>query len=261
MVPLLALSILALGIIIERLWFWFSVLSQEGELVDEILETAYQDWMAAIEIARSSRHQPIARFLYEPLRLKKSDPESFRLALEAAADNELAAMRRGDKILEAIIAVSPLLGLLGTVLGLIQSLYNLTPDKLASGSTFVATQGIGNALISTATGLIVALLALAFYRLFQVLLFNQVQVFRRAGNELEILYRQLWAVDHPQLAVAAKSGERPERFVSSRPAKPFWQRDRKPINAPEQGQFPTERRQAEPTSPPESTSSEALDQE
>jgi biopolymer transport protein ExbB len=190
--PLLALSILSLGTIIERLWFWFVVIAQEKALVDEILETAYQDWTLATEIARGSTNQPIGRFLYAPLRLKEPDPESFRLALEAAADDELTSMRRGDKILESVIALSPLLGLLGTVLGLIQSLRFIRIGDLARASVGGVTTGIGEALISTATGMIVAIVSLAFYRLFQVLMFNQVQIFRRSGNEMELLYRQFW---------------------------------------------------------------------
>jgi biopolymer transport protein ExbB len=191
--PLLALSILSLGTIIERLWFWFTVLSQEKALVDEVLDVAYRDLPTAADIARGANKQPIGRFLAAPLRLKDPDPESFRLALEASADEELTAMRRGDKILEAVISISPLLGLLGTVLGLIRSLISIRIGDLASGSAAGVTLGIGQALITTATGLIVAIFSLAFYRIFQGLLFNQAQVFRRAGNELELLYRQIWA--------------------------------------------------------------------
>jgi len=104
----------------------------------------------------------------------------------------LAAMRRGDKALEAVIALSPLLGLLGTVVGLIQSLRSIRIGDIGTASTAGVTSGIGEALISTASGLIVAILALAFYRIFQGLLFNQVKLFRKAGNDLELLHRQQW---------------------------------------------------------------------
>ncbi|HEY9702371.1 MAG TPA: MotA/TolQ/ExbB proton channel family protein, partial [Allocoleopsis sp.] len=103
--------------------------------------------------------------------------------------------RKGDKTLEAIIALSPLLGLLGTVLGLIHSLQNIKLGDLGTSSTAGVTEGIGESLISTAAGLIIAITTLAFFRLFQGLLFNQVKIFRRAGNELELMYRQ----DYPQI--------------------------------------------------------------
>ncbi len=191
--PLLFLSVLALSTIIERLWFWWTVLTKEKELIEQILEAAREDWNTAPEIARRTSDQPVGRFLYAPLRLRSPDPEVFRLALEAAADDEIAAMRRGDKILEAVIALAPMLGLLGTVLGLINSLSSISIGDLATASTRGVTLGISEALISTAVGLIIAIASVAFYRLFQGLIFTQVKLFRRAGSELEVLYRQYWA--------------------------------------------------------------------
>nr|WP_228014606.1 MotA/TolQ/ExbB proton channel family protein [Fortiea sp. LEGE XX443] len=188
--PLAVLSILTLSVILERLWFWLRILTQEKEIVNRVLNAAEENWDIATDIARQFTDQPIGRFLYAPLRLLKIDLETFRLALEATAEDELAGMRRGEKLLEAVIALSPLLGLLGTVLGLIQSLRSIRIGDLGTESTAGVTTGIGESLISTAAGLIVAIVSLIFYRLFQGFLVNQVKVFRKAGNELELLYRQ-----------------------------------------------------------------------
>ncbi|OWY67384.1 biopolymer transporter [cyanobacterium TDX16] len=190
--PLLALSILALSVIVERLGFWFKIFSQEREIVERVLDAAQQNWQSATELARKFSYQPAGRFLYAPLRLSTPDPEVFRLALESTAEDEIASMRQGEKILEAAIALSPLLGLLGTVLGLIQSLGSITLGQISSASSAGVTTGIGESLISTATGLIVAIVSLVFYRLFQGFAVNQIKVFRRAGSELELLYRQYW---------------------------------------------------------------------
>jgi biopolymer transport protein ExbB len=192
MVPLIILSILALSVIFERSRFWFTILNKEKEIVSRILDACRRDWGAAGEIARQAYDQPIGRFLYAPLRLETPDPELFRLALESSADDEIASMRRGDKILEAVIAMAPLLGLLGTVLGLIRSLGSINLGQIGTEATKNVTGGIGESLISTAAGLIVALLSLAAYRIFQGLVFNQAKIFRRAGNEMEVLYRQRW---------------------------------------------------------------------
>lgn len=190
--PLLVLSILALGTILERIWFWTSLSFRERETVNRVLDAATRDWYAARELALEARRQPIGRYLYAPLRLKNPDPELFRLALESAADDELASMRRGDKLLEAIVALAPLLGLLGTVLGLIRSLGSIRISDLGTASTAGVTLGIAESLISTATGMIVAIVSLAFYRFFQALWFNQVKIFRKVGSEMELLYRQDW---------------------------------------------------------------------
>lgn len=193
MVPLLILSVLALSTIIERVWFWSKILTREREIVGRILEAARREWSAATEIARKSGDQPIGRFLYSALELDDPEPEIFQLALQTAADEELATMRRGDKILEAVIALSPLLGLLGTVLGLINSLGSIRLGDLGTSSTAGVTLGIAEALISTAAGLIIAIVTLVFYRLFQGLVSGQVKLFRQSGNELELLYRKNWS--------------------------------------------------------------------
>jgi biopolymer transport protein ExbB len=190
--PLLFLSVLALGTIIERLWFWSGVLLKEGQILDTIMEAAVQNWRVVEEIAKRYRSHPLGNYLYAPLRLPHPEPEVFHLALESAADDELALMRRGDKVLEAVIALSPLLGLLGTVLGLIRSLSSIQISDLGTSSTTGVTLGIGESLISTAAGLIVAIISLAFYRLFQAFWFNQVRVFRKTGSRLEVIYRQKW---------------------------------------------------------------------
>jgi biopolymer transport protein ExbB len=80
-------------------------------------------------------------------------------------------------------------------LGLINSLGSIRISDLGTASTAGVTLGIAEALISTATGLILAITSLAFYRLFQAFWYNQVKIFRKAGSELELLYRQDWLQD------------------------------------------------------------------
>lgn len=191
MVPLIILSIMALATIIERIWFWSKILTREREIVGRVMESARRDWQAAREIALRSCDQPIGRFLYSALELVDPDPEIFQLALQTSGDEEVASMRRGEKILETVIAISPLLGLLGTVLGLIQSLGDIRLGEIGA-STSGVTLGIAEALISTATGLIIAIISLAFYRFFQGLVSGQAKVFRQSGNELELMYRKDW---------------------------------------------------------------------
>ena len=191
--PLLFLSILALGTIIDRVWFWSRILTKEREVAGRVLEAARREWNAASEIAQRANRLPMGRFLHAALSLETPDPEVFRLALETSANEELTVMRRGEKVLETVIALSPMLGLLGTVLGLINSLGSIQFSDLASDSTTGTVLGIGEALISTAAGLVIAIVSLAFYRLFQGFIFGQAKVFRQSGSELELLYRQAWS--------------------------------------------------------------------
>ena len=192
--PLLFLSVLSLGTIIDRIWFWSRILTKEREVAGRVLEAARREWSAATDIAQRANKLPMGRFLYAALSLDSPDPEVFRLALETSADEELTVMRKGEKILEAVIALSPMIGLLGTVFGLINSLGSIDLSDLASDSTSGTVLGIGEALISTAAGLVIAIVSMAFYRLFQGFVFGQAKVFRQSGSELELLYRQAWPV-------------------------------------------------------------------
>jgi biopolymer transport protein ExbB len=191
--PLLGLSILSIATILERLWYWFATLRKEEESIERVLEaSSNDDWDTAAQVAKQERRKPIGRFLYAPLKRSNPDPETFRLALEASAEDELATMRKGDKTLESIIAIAPLLGLLGTVLGLIRSLSGIKLGDLGTSAGSNVTLGISESLISTAAGMIVAIVSLSFYRLFQGLIFIQVKLFRNAGNQLELFYREHW---------------------------------------------------------------------
>lgn len=193
MYPLIALSVFALAGIMERLIFWFDIIRQERKTADNILAIARQDLKLAAVTAEQSLKVPVARFLYAPLALEDPDPELFRLALESTADEELAGMLKGDKLLESAITLAPLLGLLGTITGLIVSFGSLKiGDVAANTKSGSLTQGIGEALITTASGLIVAIFASAFHRLFLALQDQQAKLFMKCGNQLELIYRQHW---------------------------------------------------------------------
>jgi biopolymer transport protein ExbB len=191
MYPLTALSVFALAGIMERLIFWFAIIKQERKTAENILALARQDLKLAAVAAEQSLKVPVARFLYAPLALDEPDPELFRLALESTADEELTEMLKGEKLLEAVITIAPLLGLLGTVIGLISSFYSLKiGDVAANTKSGSLTEGIAEALITTATGLIIAIFASAFHRLFLALQDQQTKLFMKVGNQLELIYRK-----------------------------------------------------------------------
>ncbi len=193
MVPIIGCSVLTLSTGFERALFWTRLLQREEQVVSDVLDAARRDLQEAAELAGQARDLPIGRFLLAPLRLRNASPETFRLALENAADKEFVQMRRGDKILETIVAIAPLLGLLGTVTGLIATFENLNIG--GGGGTDGATQaaaGIGEALITTAAGMVVAILALLVFRIMVTLQSQQMDYFSEAGNELELIYRQYW---------------------------------------------------------------------
>jgi biopolymer transport protein ExbB len=194
MIPLVGLSAATLTCALERGWFWYRLLSKEDRIVHDVLEAAQYDLDRAAAIAQQVQDLPIGRFLLAPLQLNHPTPETFRLAMEAVGDNEFVQIRKGNKLLETVVGMAPLLGLLGTVTGLITTFSHL---KIGGGggtsaSASQAAAGIGEALIATATGMIVAIIALAFFRIFITLQAQQVNYFSRVGSALELIYRQVW---------------------------------------------------------------------
>ena len=194
MVPIVGASVFTLACALERATFWTDLLKREAKVVNEVLDKARNDLEGAAAIASRARDLPIGRFLLAPLSLRNPSPDSFRLSLENAADKEFVKMRKGDKLLETVVAVAPLLGLLGTVTGLIATFESLNiggGGDGASGATEAAA-GIGEALITTAAGMVVAILALLVLRVMVTLQAQQMDYFSEAGNELELIYREYW---------------------------------------------------------------------
>jgi biopolymer transport protein ExbB len=195
MVPMLGLSVLTIACALERAIFWLKLISHEKQIVHDVLTAARINLDEAATIASYAKSQPIGRVLLAPLRLHKPTPETFRLAMEAVADKEFVKMHKGDKLFETTIAAAPLFGLLGTVTGLIHTFSNLQVGGGGGGTSDQATKaaaGIGEALITTATGMLVAIMALLIFRVFVSLQAQQMDYFTEVGNELELIYRQVW---------------------------------------------------------------------
>lgn len=195
MVPIVGLSILTISCALERGWFWYQLLKQEDKIVHDVLEAARVDLDKAGAIASRAQHLPIGRFLLAPLKLKWPTPETFRLAMEAAGDKEFVQMRKGDSLLESVVGIAPLLGLLGTVTGLIITFQNLNIGGAAAGKSVDLTKaasGIAEALITTAGGMIVAIVALTALRIMVTWRNQQMDYFATVGSELELIYRQIW---------------------------------------------------------------------
>jgi biopolymer transport protein ExbB len=219
MVPIVGASVFTVACALERATFWTNLLKREGQVVSEVLQVAPRDLEKAAAIASRARDLPIGRFLLAPLSLKNPSPDSFRLALENAGDKEFVKMRKGDKLLETVVAISPLLGLLGTVTGLINTFENLSigGGEATAGATEAAS-GIGEALITTAAGMVVAILALLIFRVMVTLQAQQMDYFSEAGNELELIYREYW-YESDRLPLRNQPAPQPESSASeSNPA-------------------------------------------
>ncbi len=191
MYPLLFASILVVTLAIERLYFWFKIGRRQQPLIRTVLELYQHRSPLVIDRLDRDRDLPIARIFHAAIALKNTTPDEFRLALESEAHQELPNLRRFNNVFDAVISLAPLLGLLGTILGLIESFSALKIGTGGSNNT-PAIAGIGMALIATASGLVVAIVASICANLFRGLYQRQLAQIQSATSQLELLHRRQW---------------------------------------------------------------------
>ena len=192
MFPLLVLSVMTSAYAMQRVWFWFKLVVQERQVVQDVLTVAQYDWERAEEIATAAEDLAIGRFVSAPLKLNNPTPENFHLAVQTAADKELIDIGGSNKLLESIIIIAPLLGILGTAGGLISAFFTLRNGAAENVASSGAATLILQALISSVAGIAVAILAYACFQLFVLLRARRVDYFSTVGNQLEMIYLHIW---------------------------------------------------------------------
>ncbi|MDZ8027093.1 MAG: MotA/TolQ/ExbB proton channel family protein [Nostoc sp. SerVER01] len=189
--PLLGFSVLGVALIIERIRFWVKINKRQNRVVRDVLHLYRLDnIVGAMDKLRQNADLPLARIFLAALELEEPNPEEFRLALESEAQAEIPVLKRFQNFFETIISLAPLLGLLGTVLGLITSFASLNLGDVGGSKTAGVTSGISEALVSTASGLIVAIFILLFANTFRGLYQRQIALIQEYGGQLELLYRR-----------------------------------------------------------------------
>ena len=189
-IPLLGFSLLAIALIIERIIFWLRVKNKQRRIVKEVLSLYRSDRFAAISKLKQNAQLPIARIFLEAMELEEPTPDEFRLALDSAMQAEIPILRRFGTWFQTIITASPLLGLLGTILGLIQSFSAMDLGNVASTDTTGVTGGLSEALISTVMGLVVAIFTLLFANTFRGLYLRELAFIQEYGGQLELFNRR-----------------------------------------------------------------------
>ena len=187
MYPLLACSVIALTVIIERAIFWIvEDFRRNQSLVDDVLELCRKgDWDEVKERVAGSKDF-IIRILVNGILHREF---SMTKAMETAASDELKRMRRFLGALDTMITVAPLLGIFGTVIGIISSFEVLGTGGIEHPQA--VTAGIAQALITTATGLAIAILSVFPYNYFNIRAENAGMDVEKYATSLEIVYEKL----------------------------------------------------------------------
>jgi biopolymer transport protein ExbB len=165
MVPIIALAVIAVAIVVERYW---SLLGKEvvpPGLGDEVREWARGRQLDPAHIEVLRRNSPLGEILAAALDMRFRPREMIKERIEDVGRHVMHQLERFMNTLGTIASVSPLLGLLGTVFGMIQMFLKILTTGV--GDVNALAGGIGQALISTAGGLCVAIPAVMFHRYFR----------------------------------------------------------------------------------------------
>ena len=186
MYPLLFCSLISLTIVIERGIFWMREKKRrDRKLLDRFMSLVEKgDLEEAREVVADSR-DPVVRVLVCGIVHREF---SLKDALRMSADEELARMRRYLPVLDTMVTLSPLIGILGTVTGIIYS-FNMLGSAGVENPAMI-TAGIGQALLTTAFGLAIAIFSLIPYNYFLSTIEKAAQEMEKYGTTLEILFER-----------------------------------------------------------------------
>ena len=185
--PILLLSFVGITVVVERLLFIIRENgTREAQAVEKMLELVEKrDIAGALAIGKKSKDF-IARILVYTLNNKEY---SMSNALVRASGQELGRFSQGMATLDTVITAAPMLGLLGTVTGMMKTFGALGGGNLAAASGAI-TGGVAEALIATAAGLLIAIMALLPFNYLNARTEQAKQEVSDASHALEILVKK-----------------------------------------------------------------------
>ena len=178
MIPIVLCSVIGVAIVFER-FLYFRRVGQTSEANQMITLSEQGKFTDALALAEQ-HPQPLLRVLATGIMKRGELPEK---AMEATGLAELALMKRGLTALDTIITLGPLLGLLGTIVGMIDSFGIMAESGL--GQPHAVTGGVAEALICTAAGIFVAVTTLVPYNYFHARVERETESMEQYATRLE----------------------------------------------------------------------------
>jgi biopolymer transport protein ExbB len=165
--PLIFMSIISVTVVLERLWSLKHIGSMTLRITESLLEPIKKGQRdLAIAICKQNAHSPAGRIFLNVLERNGIErPEAANTVAVEAMFEETQKLRKHLWILGTVASSAPFIGLLGTVIGIIKSFESMAVT--GTGGFAVVAAGISEALVATALGLGVAIIALIFYNYFQ----------------------------------------------------------------------------------------------
>ena len=185
--PLFFISIITLACILERILFWFNLRNKNHKVPKLILETYHVNNDEFFKFLNKNNNNPYSQILIDVFNSNFMKEKDFEKALEINLVNQNNKLNKYGNIFNLTVGISPLLGLLGTVLGLMNSFAFIDLGNVGINSKEV-TGGISEALVSTAYGLIIAIFTIVFLSYFNSCRKNEIISLRDFGTRFQIQY-------------------------------------------------------------------------
>ena len=163
--PLLAASVIALGVFLERLWRFRGLHDATRALTKSTIEKLVKRDLDGARHLCEQSDQPIAEIFLEAMRWRNVPLEDLERVLATSRHEAAYSLKRGLWMIGTIGSLAPYVGLFGTVVGIIRAFADMAEH--GAGGFEVVAAGISEALIATAMGLAVAIIALMFFNYLQ----------------------------------------------------------------------------------------------
>ena len=164
--PLGLCSIITVAVFLERLWYYRGALRATRALTMRVLDSLQDNDLATARAACGTVPSPASRVLSQALFLRDRRPERVAKTLDISRTQEILLLKERVWLLGTIGSMAPFIGLFGTVVGIIKSFKQMA--LTGSGGFAVVAAGISEALIATAAGLVVAIIAIVAYNYLMV---------------------------------------------------------------------------------------------
>ena len=187
-IPLGIASIASLSITLERGYFWYKTKKGQNSLKRRLLEQCFVDEQNWLQLRANERDHIMTKFFQKATIPTPNNLEQLRDSCELNLEILEPELSRYENTLGTIISIAPLIGLLGTVLGLIRSMSGLTLQAISESNTNVMA-GISEALISTAAGLTIAITTLIANNLFKSFRRSQLHTLQEVSLEIETKFK------------------------------------------------------------------------
>lgn len=183
MIPLMFCSVISLAVAFERLITLKKATADTSELARRTEDMLYNGEAEQAAVMCEASATPVGTVLSAGIRSRRMGSDRAQRAMEEQSQREIASLQVRLGALDTIVTIAPLLGLLGTVVGMIRSFHVISSES-GIGTPMAITGGVAEALIATATGLAIAIFSVVVYNYLNERVKHAIEMIEIRGTQL-----------------------------------------------------------------------------